>query len=64
MTMCVTSSLRKFSSPLLKGPRRFMSVINISDLDATTKFQELNHKVGRQAGMHLPSGKSDSMQLS
>ena len=25
--------------------QRFMSVINISDMDATTKFQEVNKKV-------------------
>eukprot|EP00980_Cylindrotheca_fusiformis_P024371 scaffold11809_cov128-Cylindrotheca_fusiformis.AAC.10 len=44
--MRFTNSVRKISHPVLRGGQqhRFMSVINISDMDGTTRFQELNHK--------------------
>lgn len=35
-----------------------MSVINISDLDATEKFRELNQKVGRH--IQMPLNQDDS----
>ena len=50
----LTHSLRKATSPMLG--QRFMSVINISDMDATTKFQEVNQKVSQAEKSINPYG--------